>query len=43
MNTYNYDGMKTGPECILEGKFNTIENLYVVDHRKASTLVYTLL
>jgi len=20
--------MKTGPECILEGKFNTIENVY---------------
>jgi len=26
--------MKTGPECILEGKFNRIENVYEVDHRK---------
>jgi len=43
MNTYYYDGMKTGPECILEGKFNTIEDVYEVDQRKASTLVYTLL
>ena len=43
MNTYYYDGIKTGPECILEGKFNTIENVYKVDQRKASTLVYTLL
>src|SRR5882762_9789402 len=43
MNTYYYDGMKTGPECILEGKFNTIVNIYEVDQRKASTLVYTLL
>jgi len=25
MNTYYYDEMKTGPECIPEGKFNMIE------------------
>jgi len=28
MNTYYYDGVRTGPECILEGWFNTIENVY---------------
>jgi len=27
MNTYYYDGIKADPECILEGKFNTIENV----------------
>ena len=27
------DGMKTGPERILKGKFNTIENVYVDQKR----------
>ena len=43
MDTYYYDGMKAGPECILEGKFNTILNIHEVEQRKASTLIYTLL
>jgi len=43
MNTYYYDGIKTGTECILEGKFNTILNIHKVEQRKASTLIYMLL
>ena len=43
MNTYYYDGAGTGPECILEGWFNTIENVYEVDQRRASTLIYSIL
>ena len=43
MNTYYYDGMKTGTECILEGKFHTILNIHEVEQREASTLIYTLL
>jgi len=35
--------MKTGPEYILEGKFNAILNIHEVEQRKASTLIYTLL
>jgi len=35
--------MKTGPEYILERKFNAILKIHEIEQRKASTLIYTLL